>query len=136
HHGNIRLRQREAQPHHDRAAHAAPEIEVAVVVTGGGHVVGGGAETADRDHALASFNRPATTARRSRRLVLLISRIPLPRSRAATAERRSACRRCRPAPRRPRRLRALRPPDGRAGLFFPIARTRPPGSRPPAPSRD
>ena len=41
------------KPDHDGAAHGAPEIEVAVVVAGGRHVVGRGAEAADHDGILA-----------------------------------------------------------------------------------
>ncbi len=49
----FRLRQRQAETDHDRAAHGAPQIEIAVVVAGGGDVIGRGAEAADRDRALA-----------------------------------------------------------------------------------
>ena len=40
----VRLRQRKTEPDHRRAAHRAPEIEVAVVVAGGEGVPGAGAE--------------------------------------------------------------------------------------------
>ena len=56
-HRQVRLRQRQPEPHHDGAAHGAPEIEIAVMVAGRRHVVGGGAEAADGDHALAVFQQ-------------------------------------------------------------------------------
>ena len=53
HHGQLRLRQRDAEPDHDRAAHGAPQIEIAVMIAGGGDIVGRGAEPADHDGVLA-----------------------------------------------------------------------------------
>ena len=40
----LRLRQRQPEPDHGGAAHGAPEIEIAVVVAGGGEIPGGRAE--------------------------------------------------------------------------------------------
>ena len=52
-HRQFRLRQREAEPDHDRAAHGAPQIEIAVVIAGRRDVVGRGAEAADHNGVLA-----------------------------------------------------------------------------------
>ena len=52
-HRQLRLRQRDAEPDHDRAAHGAPQIEIAVVIAGRGDIVGRGAEAADDDGILA-----------------------------------------------------------------------------------
>src|ERR1700733_4229126 len=52
-HRQVRLRQRYPQPDHDRAAHGAPQIKVAVVIAGGGDIVGRGAQAADHDRILA-----------------------------------------------------------------------------------
>ncbi len=53
HHRQLRLRQSEAEPDHDSASHGAPQIEVAVVIAGGGDIVGRGAEAPDHDGVLA-----------------------------------------------------------------------------------
>ncbi len=52
-HRQLRLRQRDAQSDHDRATHGAPQIEIAVMIAGGGDVVGRGAQPADHDGLLA-----------------------------------------------------------------------------------
>jgi hypothetical protein len=53
HDRQLGLRQRDAQPDHDRAAHGAPQIEIAVMIAGGRDIVGRGAEPADHDGILA-----------------------------------------------------------------------------------
>ena len=61
---HVGLRQREPQPHHDRAAHGAPEIEVALVVSRSGDVQTAGASIVyyekwrqTRDDALLGIHR-------------------------------------------------------------------------------
>ncbi len=53
HDRQLRLRQRQAEADHDRAAHRAPQREIAGVIAGRGEIVGGGAEAADDERVLA-----------------------------------------------------------------------------------
>ncbi len=62
HHRQLRLRQRDAQPDHDRAAHGAPQIEIAVMIAGRGDVISRGAEPADHDSILALCQQAADNA--------------------------------------------------------------------------
>ena len=59
HHRQLRLRERKAQPDHDSATHGAPQIEIAVVIAGGGDVVGRGAQPADHD-GIAALRQQVT----------------------------------------------------------------------------
>ena len=52
-HRQVGLRQRDAEADHHRAAHGAPQIEIAVMVAGRGDIVGRGAQSADHDGILA-----------------------------------------------------------------------------------
>ena len=97
-HRQLRLRQRDAEPDHDRAAHSAPQIEIAVMVAGGGDVVGRGAEAADHDGILALRQQAGDDGAAVEKICfahLVKTLAPIRRCDSRTP--RSACRRCRPA---------------------------------------
>ena len=50
-----RLRQRQAEPDHGGAAHGAPQVEIAVVVAGGGEILGGRAEAGHDQQIVAAL---------------------------------------------------------------------------------
>ncbi len=52
-HRALRLRQREAEPNHRRAAHRAPQIEIAGMLAGVEQIVRGGAEPGDHEQLAA-----------------------------------------------------------------------------------
>ena len=94
----LRLRQREAEPDHRRAAHGAPQIEIARIVAGGGEIPGGRAEPRhDQQIVAAAFDQRGHGGAAVE--LSLIWSTPSCRSIAATASPRRCARRRTPAAR-------------------------------------
>ena len=109
--GPLRLRQRQAEPDHRRAAHRAPQIEIAGMLAGIEHVVGRRAEAGDHEQVPAVGQQRLhgfAAVERECRLITSSPSISCGRSCAAKSAPRPAGRSRTPATRRPRRsLRRL-----------------------------